>query len=62
MRLLHAESISQSPTMTFNTATSSQTDRLDQHSLGEMSKKTVGRPRALSDPRRVNAPKFDFKN
>jgi hypothetical protein len=62
MRLLHAESISQSPSMTFNTASSSQTDRLDQQSLSQMSKQTVGRPRALSDPRRVNAPKFDFKN
>ncbi len=62
MRLLHAESTSQSPSMTFNTATSSQTDRLDQQSLGQMSKQTVGRPRALSDPRRISAPKFDFKN
>lgn len=62
MRLLHAESTSQSPTMTFNTATNSQTDRLDQQSLSQMSKQTVGRPRALSDPRRISAPKFDFKN
>jgi len=62
MQLLHQESTAQKPSMTFNAKSHSDTDRLDKESLREMAdpKRQGTRPRALSDPRRVNAPNFKF--
>lgn len=59
MKLLHQESSSQSPSITFNTKTSSDTERLDQESLREMSTRKT-RPRALSSPRIVVDSSFKF--
>lgn len=60
MNLLHAHSIDKQTTFKFNDAPESQTDRLDSGSLREHATKTVGRPRALSDPRRIAQPNFKF--
>jgi hypothetical protein len=63
MKLLHQESTSKTPSITFNTKTSSDTERLDQKSLREMSTQgttTKTRPRALSSPRIVVDPSFKF--
>lgn len=63
MKLLHQESTSKTPSIAFNTKSSSDTERLDQKSLREMSTQgttTKTRPRALSSPRIVLDPSFKF--
>ena len=61
MQVLHSESLNAKSTIRFNTALSSQTDRLDQSSLREMnSAPPSSRPRALSLPRRVTRPTVSF--
>lgn len=63
MKLLHQESTSKTPGIAFNTKSSSDTERLDQKSLREMSTQgttTKTRPRALSSPRIVLDPSFKF--
>ena len=60
MSLLHEQSKSSKPTMTFNESHESQTDRLDSGSLRELANGSGGRKRALSDPRRIAAPNFKF--
>lgn len=65
MNLLHEQSTASKPVITFNTATHSQTDRLDQQSLREMNTQAQNptittRPRALSDPRRITRPTVDL--
>ena len=63
MGLLEQQSKSSTPSMALNTATSSQTTRLDSASLGQMATdntKTPGTHRPLSPPRPVRDPGFDF--
>lgn len=63
LELLRTESTKSSPSLSFNTATHSQTDRLDQYSLRRMSRRAErGKPgaRALSPPRRVGKRSSSF--
>ncbi len=65
MNVLHEQSTSTTPVITFNTATHSQTDRLDQQSLREMNTQAQNptittRPRVLSNPRSITRPTVDL--
>lgn len=60
MELLRKESSSNQPSFTFNTGVTSQTPRLDQQSLREMSQDKNLKQPPLSPPRRVKNAKFDF--
>lgn len=59
MTMLHQESISTQPSISFNTSPHSLTPRLDQHSLRDMSKDTKLTP-PLSPVRRVSSSSFPF--
>ncbi len=60
MRLLHQESSNPQTKIKFNTATHSQTPRLDLQSLHEMSQDKNLTQTPMSPVRRVKNPKFDF--
>ena len=60
MKLLQQESSNPKSSITFNTATHSQTPRLDLQSLHEMSQDTTLPQRPLSPVRRVKDPHFKF--
>ena len=63
MKLLEQQSKSTAPNMTFNTATSSQTTRLDSTSLGQMAVENTKKPgthRPLSPPRHVEDSTYEF--
>ncbi len=60
MKLLHQESSNPKSTIKFNTATHSQTPRLDLQSLREMSQDKHLTRRPLSPVRRVKDPIFKF--
>ncbi|WP_432467850.1 hypothetical protein [Agarivorans sp. Z349TD_8] len=63
MDLLHQQSISQQPNITFNQHPSSQTTRLDLSSLGQMDTQNQAKAQQnipLSPVRKIKSPKFTF--